>query len=85
MEFLFAFAETVQCQDHNEVEAFAANYASHLIRNNGYTKCTIEMNYLLIVNLLLKNSSNNLDLQFSVEDTTDLVAQADVEFSRCFR
>ncbi|KAH0672410.1 hypothetical protein KY290_024651 [Solanum tuberosum] len=83
--FLFAFVVPIQCRDHNIAEALGAQFATKIVKDKGYEKCTIEMDSKIIVDMIQSNNSHNLKLRAIMEDIICLIDKNDINFIHCFR
>lgn len=85
-EFIFVFVIPIQCnQDHNVAETVASKYFIQWLKNNGHQKGIIEMDSLLQVDMMKNRTSQNRNMKIIVDETADLVGNADFGFTHCYR
>ncbi|KAH0669263.1 hypothetical protein KY285_023422 [Solanum tuberosum] len=83
--FLFAFDVPIQCKDYNIAEALGAQFATKIVKDKGYEKCTIEMDSKIIVDIMQSSNSQNLNLRAIMEDIICLIDKNDINFIHYFR
>ncbi|WMV15078.1 hypothetical protein MTR67_008463, partial [Solanum verrucosum] len=76
---------TLTKTDHNIAEALGAQFATKIVKDKGYEKCTIEMDSKIIVDMMQSSNSQNLNLRPIMEDIICLIDKNDINFIHCFR
>ncbi|KAH0730199.1 hypothetical protein KY289_001387 [Solanum tuberosum] len=71
--------------EHNVVEATTAKYVFQWLKNNGHQQGTIEMDSLLVVDMMKNRTSEDRNLKFIVDETADLVGNADFRCTHCYK
>ncbi|KAH0725425.1 hypothetical protein KY284_001290 [Solanum tuberosum] len=71
--------------EHSVVEATTAKFVFQWLKNNRYQQGTIEMDSLLVVDMMKNRTSQNRNLKFIVDETADLVGNADFCCTHCYK
>ncbi|XP_047257138.1 uncharacterized protein LOC124889449 [Capsicum annuum] len=82
---IMAFSIKAHCDNHNIAEAKAAWYEINWCLQNGYNNSTIESNSTVITDMLKNKKASNFRLNKTIQDTTELLRQATVKLTHCYR
>lgn len=84
-DLIMAFSIKAHCNNHNIAEAKAAWYGINWCLQNGYNNFTIESDSTVITDMLKNKKASNFRLNKIIQDTTELLRQATVKLTHCYR
>ncbi|XP_019260136.1 PREDICTED: uncharacterized protein LOC109238156 [Nicotiana attenuata] len=72
-DFIFAFSIPIQANSSSKTEVIAVRFGVEWCTQHGYSNIHVEIDSLIVTNILIKQSFNNLKLQHIIKGTTTML------------
>nr|XP_033509671.1 uncharacterized protein LOC117274475 [Nicotiana tomentosiformis] len=82
---IMTFAVPKRCSSNNMVEAHAAKYGLEWCIQQGFGDIILEIDSLIIANILIKDTVEKCKLKAIIQQTKQMLCQANVEVRHCWR
>lgn len=84
-ECIMAFSCPITCSSNNVSEALAAEFGVNWYLHNGYTNFALDIDSLIVIRMLKKETTNNYKMKSIVDVTSQKLKHTNVKFTHCFR